>query len=327
MKALVTGGTGFSGSHLVKRLLERGDEVRVLDNKPGLFHDELRRLGAQITLGCVSDAELVERQVRGCDIVFHLAASFLEVNVSKAYYHMINVDGTRNVAEAAYRCGIRRLVNCSTCGVHGNIAHPPGDERNPIAPEDYYQLTKYQGEQVVEEYVSRGLEAVSLRPAAIYGPGDPQRFGLLFRMVKRGRFLMFGRGRTFYHPLYIDNLVDAFLQAANSRQANGQAYLIADEKYWSLNELVQQVARAIGVSVRVVHLPFWPLWWAAWLCEWACLPLRIAPPIFPRRVAWFRQDRAFSIDKARGELGYQPAIGIEEGLARTARWYEATQVI
>jgi nucleoside-diphosphate-sugar epimerase len=98
--------------------------------------------------------------------------------------------------------------------------------------------------------------------------------------------------------------------------------LVADEHYWSLNELIQHVARALDVRVRIRHLPYWPLWAAAWVCELACKPLRIAPPIFPRRVAWFRQDRAFSIEKARRQLGYQPRVGIEQGMSATAEWYQ-----
>ena len=327
MKTLVTGGTGFTGSHLVRRLIERGDQVRVLDNKPGLFHDDLKELGAEISIGCVSDRELVRKAAEGCEVVFHLAAAFRELNVPRTYYEKINAEGTRIVAEACHDFGVRRLVYCSTCGVHGNITKPPGDESSPITPEDYYQYTKYLGEEEVQKFVAKGLSANIIRPAAIYGPGDPQRFGILFRLVKKGRFLMFGNGKTYYHPLYVDNLTDAFLKAAESDRGNGEAYLIADDTYWSLNDLVKHVARAMDIPVRIVHLPFWPIWAASWLCEKVCKPLRVTPPIFPRRVNWFRQDRAFSIEKAKTELGYAPSISIEEGLARTADWYRATKVI
>jgi nucleoside-diphosphate-sugar epimerase len=142
MRALVTGGTGFTGSHLVRRLLARGDQVRVLDAAPGLFHDELRQLGAEITLGSVTDAALVDRQVAGTDVVFHLAAAFRKINLPKREYWEVNCQGTRHVADACLRHEVRRLVYCSTQGVHGHVARPPGDESSPIAPEDYYQQTK-----------------------------------------------------------------------------------------------------------------------------------------------------------------------------------------
>ena len=108
---------------------------------------------------------------------------------------------------------MKKFVYCSTCGVHGNIDHPPGDEDAPIQPADYYQRTKYEAEPVVNDYHDRGMKTTILRPAAIYGPGDPERFYLIYKRVASGSFPMFGNGKTFYHPLYIDNLVDAMLLA------------------------------------------------------------------------------------------------------------------
>lgn len=322
MTVLVTGGTGFTGSALVRRLLDQGEDVRALDNQPGLFFDELKERGTDIRLGSVADAEAVDEAVDGCEVVHHLAAAFRQLDVSDAYYTTVNVEGTRNVARSCLKHGVRKLVYCSTQGVHGHIKQPPGDEQSPIAPEDFYQYSKYEGERALGEFIDQGLDAVTLRPTAIYGPGDPERFLMLFRMVKKGRFLMFGSGRTFYHPVHIDNLVDAFLLAAQSGpETTGQAFLIADEKYWSLKDLVLHVARAMNTHVKILRLPFWPLYGAACVCEAVCKPLRIAPPIFRRRVNWYRQDRAFRIEKAQRQLGYTPRVGIEEGLAGTANWY------
>ena len=103
----------------------------------------------------------------------------------------------------------------------------------------------------------------------------------------------------------------------------GEAYLIADAEYLTIEELVRAVGRALGVEVTVRHYPLWPLILAGHLCEKVCRPFGIAPPIFPRRVDWFRQNRAFDIGKARRELGYDPQVGIDEGLRRTAAWYRA----
>jgi nucleoside-diphosphate-sugar epimerase len=132
---------------------------------------------------------------------------------------------------------------------------------------------------------------------------------------------MFGPGSTFYHPLYVDNLVDAFELAAASERGSGEAYLIADDRYVTLDELVRAVGRAIGVEVAIRHVPFWPLWTAALACEVAFWALPADPPLFRRRVDWFRQNRAFDIGRARRELGYRPAVGLDQGLARTAEWY------
>ena len=321
MKILVTGGTGFTGSALVKRLLQEGHQVIALDYKEGLKPQELRRLGAEVIIGSVTDREVVERSMRGVELVFHLAAAFRELNVPQRHYYEVNVGGTRNVLEAAAREGVRRFIYCSTCGVHGNIANPPAGEDAPIRPADYYQQTKYEAEPLVLEWHARGLKSVIIRPAAIYGPGDPERFYLIFRRVARGVFPMFGDGQTYYHPLYIDNLIDASLLCMQEGKGDGQAYLIADEEYVTIEELVKRVARALGVEVRIPHYPLWPVIVAGHVCEKICRPLRITPPIFPRRVDWYRQNRAFKIDKARRDLGYSPRVGLDEGLRRTAEWY------
>ncbi|MGB7948037.1 MAG: NAD-dependent epimerase/dehydratase family protein [Candidatus Binatia bacterium] len=321
MKVLVTGGTGFTGSHLTRRLLQKGHRVVVIDNQPGLFFHELKKLGAEIQIGSVADEKLIERAVPGCDVVHHVAAAFRKVNLPKKVYWDVNVEGTRYLLRASLAHGVKKFVYCSTCGVHGNVDGGMADENSPIAPEDYYQYTKYEGEKVVAEYVGKGLPVVTLRPTAIYGPGDPERFFMLFKMVSKGRFLMFGAGEVHYHPVYIENLVDAFELAAQSDRRNGEAYLIGDEHHYSLNELVQAIARILGVNLNIRHVPFWPLWSAALMCEIGYKPFRADPPLFRRRVDWFRQNRAFCIEKAKRDLGYRPKVGLEEGLARTAAWY------
>jgi nucleoside-diphosphate-sugar epimerase len=214
MKALVTGGTGFTGSHLVRRLLDEGHQVRVLDNQKGLFYDELAKRGAEMMLGTITDAKLTDAAVGDCEVVFHLAAAFRQLNVPDQYYWDVNVEGTRNLLNASLSHGTRKFIYCSTQGVHGHVKNPPGDERSPIEPEDYYQETKYEGEKVVNEFVQKGLDAMTIRPTAIYGPGDPARFLHLFRLARKGRFIMAGNGKTTYHPAHITNLVDSFMLAA-----------------------------------------------------------------------------------------------------------------
>lgn len=324
MKVFVTGGTGFTGAALVGRLLDAGHEVSVLDKQAGLADAELRERGARIDYGSVTDRDTVARGSQGAEVVMHLAAAFRELGVGDRVYKSVNALGTRIVAEEALKAGARKLVYCSTQGVHGHIAAPPGDETSPIAPADYYQQTKYEGELELRRFDDTPLEYTVLRPTAIYGPGDPGRFQMIYRRVKQGVFPMFGSGRTYYHPVYIDNLVDAFLLAAKPGVGTRQAYIVGDAEYFPIQELVARVARALGVKVRIPHYPIWPLIAAGHVCEKLCRPVGLEPPIFPRRVDWFRQVRAFRIDKARRDLGYEPRVGIDEGLRRTGEWYLAT---
>lgn len=322
MKILVTGGTGFTGKALVKRLLDEGHQVVALDYKEGLKTQELRDWGAEVIIGSVVDKEIVEKSMEDVEIVHHLAAAFRELNVPNEYYDQVNVGGTKVVLESAYKHKVKKFIYCSTCGVHGNIDNPPGGEDAPIQPADYYQRTKYEAEPIVNEYFKKGLNTIILRPAAIYGPGDPERFYMIFKRVAKGSFPMFGNGRTYYHPLYIDNLVDALMLAMEEGKGLGQAYLIADEQYLEIEDIVKRVGNALNVDVKIKHYPVLPVVITGHIVEKVCKPFKIAPPIFPRRVDWYRQNRAFKIDKAKKDLGYKPKIGIDEGLRRTAEWYK-----
>jgi nucleoside-diphosphate-sugar epimerase len=323
LKAFVTGGTGFTGSALCRELARQGHRVVALDNKPGIFDDELRALGVDIHIGSVVDVPLVHRLAQGCERVYHLAAAFRLVNLGKKAYWDINVNGTKHVLDAAAKTPGARVVNCSTCGVHGNVEHPPAAETAPIAPADYYQYTKWEGEKLAMKSVDAGQWVTTVRPAAIYGPGDPERFYLIFKRVARGHFTFLGNGSAFYHPLYIDNLVDAMIAAGETDSACGQSYLIADEEYVPIRDLVARTGRALGVNVRMRFLPFWPAYAVAAIVEAAYLPLPAEPPIFRRRLDWFRQNRAFDIRKAKREIGYAPRVGLDEGLRRTGEWYRA----
>jgi nucleoside-diphosphate-sugar epimerase len=321
MRVLVTGGTGFTGTALVERLLTEGHSVVALDYKEGLQGDVLRSHGAEVVIGSVTDRDVVERSMKGVDLVFHLAAAFRELNVPNAFYDEVNVGGTRTVLSAARRHGVRKFVYCSTCGVHGNVEHPPANEDAPIQPADYYQRTKYEAEPLVKREAGPDMETVILRPAAIYGPGDPERFFMIFRRVAKGTFPMFGTGQTLYHPLYIDNLVAAFLLCIPQGVGSGREYLIADQRYYPIEEIVKAVARALDVPVRIPHYPVLPVVALGHLVEKVCKPLGVTPPIFPRRVDWYRQNRAFDITRARQELGYAPRVELDEGLRRTGLWY------
>jgi len=191
MKVLVTGGTGFTGKALVRRLLDEGHDVVAMDYKEGLKTQELRDWGAEVVIGTVTDAKVVKQCIQGVDVVHHLAAAFRELNVPDTYYREVNVGGTQMMLEAAMAEGVSKFIYCSTCGVHGNIDNPPGGEDAPIQPADYYQQTKYEAEPYVLEYHAKGLTSTILRPAAIYGPGDPERFYMIFKRVAKGVFPMF----------------------------------------------------------------------------------------------------------------------------------------
>jgi nucleoside-diphosphate-sugar epimerase len=317
--ALVTGATGFTGGHLARALLVRGWRVRVLARKANAAAD-LHAQGMEVVEGDLVDTRAVDRAVAGCSHVFHIAALYREAKHPDSVYRQVNVDGTRHVLDAAARHGVQRVVHCSTVGVHGDVDRLPADETAPFNPGDIYQETKLEGELLARRAFADGLPGVVFRPVGIYGPGD-LRFLKLFRTIQKGRFVMFGRGDVSYHMTYIDDLVDGIMLCAEHPKALGEVFLLAGERYTTINELVVAVARAVGVEPPRLRLPLPPLLGAAWACETICRPVGIEPPLHLRRCDFFHKHRGFSIGKAKRLLGYRPKVDLAEGFDRTAGWY------
>jgi nucleoside-diphosphate-sugar epimerase len=321
---LVTGATGFTGGHLAATLARRGNDVRALVRARSLERfrsSEAAAAGAAAAEGDLTDAAAVVRAAEGVEVVYHIAATYREAGQPDAAYRAVNVGGTRNVLEAAVQAGARRVVHCSTGGVHGHIAHPPATEEAPFSPGDIYQETKLEAETLARDFGrSRGLEVVVARPIGIHGPGD-LRFLKMFRGIARGRFPVLGKGDVFYHLTYIDDLVEGFRLCGEVRRAAGRTYILAGPEYTTLNELVELIAFELGVAPPRWHLPVWPFWTAGLLCEMVCVPLRVDPPLYRRRVEFYTKSRAFDTTRARTELGFQPQVSLKEGIHRTARWY------
>lgn len=330
MKVLVTGATGFTGGHLARSLSLRGHEVTALVRPAGASGraaSALQGAGVRLALGDLTNAESVARACEGAQVVYHIAATYREAGLPDSVYRAVNVGGTKHVLEGARRTGAERVVHCSTGGVHGHIQQPPANEDAPFAPGDVYQETKLEAELLAREFGAAGApEVVVFRPIGIYGPGD-LRFLKLFRGVARGRFPMLGSGDVFYHLTYIDDLVEGIRLCGETRQAAGRTYILAGPRYTTLNELVAIVAEEFGVPPPRWRLPAWPFWMAGALCEAVCVPLRVAPPIYRRRVDFYTKSRAFETTLARRELGFAPRVDVPEGVHRTADWYRAEGLV
>ena len=317
----MTGATGFTGGHLATRLRQLGYPVRALV-RPGSKVQPLLDQGVEIVEGDLTRAADVHRAAEGVWKIFHIAAVFRTAGHPDSYYHQVNVTGTENILEAARRQGAERVIHCSTIGVHGDVREVPSTEESPFNPGDIYQVTKLAGEQAALKAFADGVPGTVVRPSSIYGPGD-LRMLKLFRTIHKRRFRMFGSGETLFHMVYIDDLIDGLLLAAERPEALGEAFILAGPRYLSLNEIVAHVAEAVGVPRPKGHLPLWPLLAAAAACEAICRPLGKEPPLHRRRADFFRNNRAFSCEKARNRLGYEPRIAPAEGIRRTAEWYFA----
>jgi nucleoside-diphosphate-sugar epimerase len=283
----------------------------------------LAQLGVDAVPGDLGDPESVARAADGAAVVYHIAATYREAGQPAAAYRAVNVEGTRHVLEAARAAGAGRVVHCSTGGVHGHIERPPATEDAPLNPGDVYQETKLEAEVLAREYGrTHQLDVVIARPIGIYGPGDT-RFLKMFRGLARGRFPMLGSGDVFYHLTYIDDLVEGFRLCGEVPAATGRTYILAGPRYTTLNELVRLVATELSVEPPRWRWPVWPFWTAGLLCEAICVPLRIEPPLYRRRVDFYTKSRAFDTTRARTELAFVPTIDLAEGIRRTAAWYRA----
>ena len=320
MKVLITGGGGFIGSHLVDSQLSHGHEVRAVDLNVDRIAHAASHPSLEIVIGDLTDANLIERMVDEIDIIYHLASAHLDVTLPDAYYRQVNVQATMTLLRAAHDAGVRRMVHCSTNGVIGELKNPPVDETAACHPTNIYEKSKLEGEQAVLAFAREtGYPVVVVRPAWVYGPRCP-RTEKLMRTIKKKRFLMFGRGDTLRHPIYISDAIQGLELCAEVDCAPGQIYFIAGEQPVTIKELVQTVADVQGVQRPRLHLPLAMGKAAGYMLQFSFKPLGKQPPFSRRSLDFFLKDNAYDIGKARHDLGFHPQVGLQAGLTETLAW-------
>jgi dihydroflavonol-4-reductase len=321
LRVLVTGATGFTGGHLARALAGRGYYVRALVRDPGRaapLHDA----GIDLVEGDVRSEASLRQACRDVEVVYHIAAMYREAGLKDEVYRAVNAHAVHTLVHAAAAEHVKRVVHCSTVGVHGDVKQPPANEDAPLSPGDIYQQTKVEGERLAREAAAAtGMEVVIARPTGIYGPGD-RRLLKLFRGVARRRFIVLGAGRIYYHLTYIDDLIEGFRLCGEVPAAAGRTYILAGGEVTTLDQLIDVIAQTAGVAPPRLHLPVWPFWVAGAACEAICAPFGIEPPLYRRRVDFFTKSRAFDISRARRELGYAPKVGLRDGIRNTLNWYK-----
>jgi nucleoside-diphosphate-sugar epimerase len=319
-KVLVTGASGFVGSRLCKELTANGYAVRAI-HRPASNTEALKALGVELVPGDVNDKESLMRAMSGVENVFHLAALYREAKFPDSEYWKVNFEGTRNVLEAVSATKVKRLIHCSTNGVHGPSKGEPINETAPYGPCDVYQESKTEAEKLVFEWCAQGkVDACILRPTMIWGPGD-RRIFKLFKGVAYRMLPVVGDGKTRFHWIFVDDLARAFRLAAENPKTRGEAYLIGGRRIVTLRYTMETIAKVYGVKLLPFRVPALPIQLAGSVVEAICRPLGLEPPLHRRRCDFFIKTRAFDCSKAIRDLGFTTAYDFEDECAFVANWY------
>jgi nucleoside-diphosphate-sugar epimerase len=326
MKVLVTGATGFVGQHLTRRLVGSHD-VRVFARDPerarSLFGETV-----EIHAGDLRDVDAVRRSFEGVEMAYHLGAQRDHWGTPRRVYMGCNVDGTRNVLDAAGAADVSKLVYCSSVGVYAyDFQRLPVDETHPYGRRfGHYHESK----KLAEEIVLRSrLPIVTVRPGWIYGPHDDSG-GITKMLIRasRGRMAFVGPGANRVHPVYIDDVVDGILAAGRSDRY-GDVFLLLGPRALTVREYVLAMCDAVGAEPPRIRIPYAFARLACYALEpaWS-LKNRVAgtelfgdrPPVTRESLAGLTTDRVYDVSKATRLLGHTPSVDVEEGLARTVRW-------
>lgn len=310
-RVLVTGAGGFIASHLIERLVRRGDEVRALVHYNSANHwfnleqVETECLRAvDVVTGDVTDVESVDRAVRGCDVVFHLAAL---IGIPYSYqaprsYINVNVLGTATVAQACLNASVSRLVHVSTSEAYGSAQYVPIDERHPLNAQSPYSATKIAADKLVESYWhSFGLPACIVRPFNTYGPRQSTRaiVPTIITQALAGDEIVLGSTTPVRDLTYVTDTADGLIAGADAADAVGQTVNLGSGSGVSIGELVEMVGRQLG---RRLH---------------------VRSDMRRVRPAGSEVDRLISDNsKAAAVLGWRPRVSLQAGLERTIEYLE-----
>jgi nucleoside-diphosphate-sugar epimerase len=315
--AFVTGGSGFIGGRLIKRLVDGGARVRAL-SRSDASAAKVEALGAEAARGDLEDPASIATGADGCEVAFHLAAQLGDWGPWEEF-ERANVAGTRNALEGCARAGVRRFVHCGTeAALMAGDPLVNVDETAPLRPDSKspYPATKAKAEQAVRDASREGFETVVLRPRFVWGAGDTTLLPEMIRMIEAGRFAWIGGGDNLTAITHVENVVEGLLLAAE-RGRPGEAYFVTDGDPVVMREFITELLATQGVEPPDRNLPSWLAGVAAVGSEaaWRVLPLRGSPPLNRFSYWLLTQECTIDISKAREQLDYEPVVSKEEGLA------------
>jgi UDP-glucose 4-epimerase len=309
--ALVTGATGTIGPTLVSHLINQGYKVRTYNLDipvPGLFPAEIQHIQGDVT-----NAEAVASVMADVDVVFHLAALLHIENPSpemEGKYHKINVGGSQIVATEAVKAGVRRLVYFSTVKVYGIHQYPPVTEQQPCAPRTMYARTKFEGEQAV--HATSDLETVVLRLSAVYGPQLRGAWRRLVEAIRRGWFIPVGNLANRRSLVYIEDVAQAAMLAAQHPRAPSNIYNVVGHEVPTFRQIMESIYTSAGRNMPRIHIPARVAIFVAVLLTVVMRILGGRSPITPDSVRQLTDDETYD-GTALADLGYQPSVTLDVG--------------
>lgn len=324
MKYLITGATGFIGPYLVRRLTEDGHQCRCLvrDSKKAQHLKNVH--GVETVIGDITDASTLKGIAKGIDCLFHLATlgHMSNFTVTEEMFEAVNVLGTRNIMAQAMAANVPKVVHCSSVAAMGICRENPATETTPCHPHHPYGRSKLKGEETVAALVkNNSLPAVILRFSMVYGPGDWRDMLKLTRYAQKGIFPKIGNRPKLTPLIHVLDAVEGMLLAARNG-IPGERYLITNGASISFDHLRQLILKGLGIYRFPLYVPEVPALWAADLIEKLWITMGKAPSVTRKNIESTLSDRVFSIDKARCELGFSPAINPGDGVVETVKWYK-----
>lgn len=318
MKAFVTGGTDFIGKEVVRKLLQRGDQVVALVRSPQ-SEVEMRMLGADTVHGDITDPDSFRDAMAGSDVVFHIAGWYEVGNPNVEQAERVNVDGSRIVLGLAYQLGIPKIIYTSTIAVFGDTGGKLVDESYRMPDEQpflsTYDRTKWEAHyRVAEPLIEKGAPIIILMPGAVYGPDDHSLVGELMHRYYRGQLLVFPAPDMTLTFAYVDDVAEAHLLAADKGKP-GESYIIAGPAR-SLREMTQLWSQVSGVSQPVVQIPAKLLKPFAPIMEALNQIVSLPPMLSGESVRMLDASYIARADKARAELDWKPR-SLEDGMRQT----------
>lgn len=328
MKVFITGGTGFLGSALARRLQAMSYDVTIMgrNKKKGL---QLEREGIRFIEAEFTDEQAIVKACEGVDYVFHCGALSSPWGKYEAFYEA-NVIGTENVIRACKTHQVKRLIHVSTPSIYFDTKERLDVKEDDTLPSvflNHYAETKYLAEQCVDQAFQDGLATITIRPRAIFGPGDTAIIPRLIRANQERFIPLIHQGEAIIDLTYVDNVVDALILCMDSDDSTlGKKYNISNGERVVLKEVIAKLFQELQMDFRYKHIPYRLAYSIAYLMEKKASLLRSKeePMLTRYSVTVLSSSQTVNIDKAKNELHYQPKISIDEGIRLFSKWWVET---